>query len=82
MTWAAEREAGFSLGGSDDLAAQAILYASAREPLVGEELYAGGAYLDAGPAHTASLRAQDFIRLGIVVVIVAGAILKFFGFLP
>jgi hypothetical protein len=62
ITDAAERKGITSLAGSDNLPAQAILYATAEEPLIGEELYAGGAYLQAGPVHLASLRAQDILR--------------------
>lgn len=68
-----------TLGGSDDLAAQAVLYAAAQEPLIGEELFAAGAYLDAGPAHTASLVVQDVLRWALVVALVGGALLKVLG---
>jgi hypothetical protein len=68
-----------TLGGSDDLAAQAVLYAAAQEPLIGEELFAAGAYLDAGPAHTASLVVQDVLRWALVVALVGGAALKVLG---
>lgn len=70
-----------TLGGSDDLAAQAVLYAAAQEPLIGEELFAAGAYLDAGPAHTASLVVQDVLRWALVVALVGGAALKVLGVL-
>ncbi|MCJ7700108.1 MAG: hypothetical protein MUO62_00870, partial [Anaerolineales bacterium] len=62
-----------------DIAAQSILYATADEPLIGEELYAGGAYVDAGPLHTASLRAQDVVRWLLVAVILVGILLNIFG---
>lgn len=76
---AAERENTFLLGSSDDLAAQAALYASAQEALIGEELFAAGAYLGAGTAHAASLTVQDILRWIIIAVLLAGAGLKFFG---
>lgn len=79
ITDAAERNNSVTLAGSDDIQAQAVLYATADEPLIGEELYATGAYLKSGPAHMASLRAQDVIRWGLVVVILAGAALKLVG---
>ena len=66
-----------TLAGSDDLPAQAVLYAAAQEPLIGEELYAAGAYLKTGPVHTASLRAQDLLRWVIILAILLGSILKF-----
>jgi hypothetical protein len=54
----------------------------AQEPLIGEEFFAGGAYLGAGPAHTASLRMQDILRWVVVSLIVLGAILKLTGVWP
>jgi len=68
-----------TLGGSDDMAAQAILFAGAQEPLIGEELFAASAYLDAGPAHTASLTVQDALRWVLILVLLAGAALKVLG---
>ncbi len=76
---AAERNNDLTLAGTDNLPAQAILFATAQEPLIGEELYASGAYTQAGPMHIASLRAQDVIRWLLVVIIIAGAALKFLG---
>jgi hypothetical protein len=55
------------------------LYATAQEPLIGEELYAAGAYLQAGPLHISSLRAQDILRWVLAAIILGGAILKFLG---
>ncbi len=79
ITDASEAQGSFSLGGTDDVSAQAILYATAQEPLIGEELFAGGAYLEAGPLHEASLHAQDILRLLIVLTLVGGSLLKLLG---
>ncbi len=49
---------------------------------LGEELYAAGAYLGAGGAHSASLRMQDILRWVLVAAILIGAILKLLGILP
>ncbi len=76
---AADRENTFLLGSSDDLSAQAALYASSSEVLIGEELFATGAYLGATPAHDASLTTQDILRWLIILVILAGAVLKAAG---
>ncbi len=73
---AAERANNFTLAASDNLAAQAVLFASAQEPLIGEELYAAGAYMDAGPVHSASLTVQDILRWLIILVILAGALIQ------
>lgn len=78
---AAERTGSVSLGGSENLAAQAVLYAAAQEPLIGEELFAAGAYAQAGPMHTASLKTQDVLRWLLIGAILAGAALKLVGVL-
>lgn len=76
ITDSAERTEGMTLGGTDNLTGQAVLFATAQEPLIGEETYAGGAYLGAGMMHIASLYAQDILRWVIIGLIVIGAILK------
>jgi len=81
ITDGSERVGAMTLAGSDNLPAQAVLFAAAQEPLIGEELYAAGAYLKSGPIHVASLRAQDLLRWVIILSILLGSILKFFGIL-
>jgi hypothetical protein len=81
MTEAAERAGGQVIAGSDQPAAQAVLFATATEPLLGEEVYAGGAYLGGPPAHAASLRAQDALRWVIILAILVGSLLKLVGLL-
>jgi len=81
ITDAAERREGMTLGGTDNLTGQAVLFATAQEPLIGEETYAGGAYLGAGRMHTASLYVQDIIRWVLIGLILIGALLKLFGVL-
>ena len=76
---AADRTNGFTLAGSDSLPGQAVLFAAAQEPLIGEELYAGGAYLQSGLVHVASLRAQDVLRWLVIAAIVVGGLLKLIG---
>jgi hypothetical protein len=78
---ASERSEGLTLAGSDSIPAQAIFVAAAQEPLIGEELYAAGAYLNAGPLYASSLRAQDIFRWVLIVAMVAGGILKLVGLL-
>jgi len=73
---AAEDRNQFTLAASDSLPAQAVLYAAARESLIGEELFAAGHYLQVSPFHSASLRAQDILRWGIAAAIVLGALYK------
>jgi hypothetical protein len=69
----------FVLAGSDDVPSQALMYATAEHPLIGEEVFAGGAYLQLGALHSASLRAQDAVRLILVLVILAATALRTLG---
>ena len=81
VTDLSERQDVFTLAASDSLPAQAVIYASAGEPLIGEELYAVGAYLESGPLHRSSLKVQDLLRWGLIVFMLVGAILKLLGVL-
>jgi hypothetical protein len=81
MTEAGERSQSLTMAGSDSISAQAVLYATADEPLLGEELYGAGAYLGESPTHTASLRMQDILRWVLIAAIVIGAVLKLLGIL-
>ncbi|MBE3039043.1 MAG: hypothetical protein IMZ62_09560 [Chloroflexi bacterium] len=81
LTDAVERKNTFVLAGSDNLTAQAVIYASAQEPLIGEEIYAAGAYVESGPLDTASLTVQDILRWLIIAAILVGALLTLAGVL-
>ena len=78
---AGERTGSLTISGTDNISGQAVLYATAEEPLIGEETYASGAYLGAGALHIASVRAQDILRWVIILLIMAGAVLKLAGVL-
>lgn len=79
LTEAADRNHQTVIGGSDNLNGQAVLFASAQDPLIGEEIFAAGAYLGAGASHHASLAVQDTLRWLIILVVLAGAAAKFLG---
>ena len=64
------------IAASDNLSAQSIFYASSQEPLIGEELFAAGAYVGAGASHEASLNVQDVLRWLIILALIVGAGLK------
>ena len=81
ITEAGERANSLTLAGTDSVPGQAVLFAAAQETLIGEETFAGGAYLGAGPMHLASLRAQDVFRWILIVVILGGSLLKLVGIL-
>jgi len=53
-----------------------FVYATADEPLIGEEMFAAGAYLQSRAAHIASLRAQDWLRVFLMMTIVIGVLLR------
>lgn len=76
---AADRANAALIGATDDLAGQSILFAGSQEPLIGEELFAAGAYLNSDPAHAASLNVQDLFRWLIILALLGGAVAKFVG---
>ena len=73
------RQRAFVLAGSDAVPVQALFYATADQPLIGEETFAAGAYLGAGAAHRASLRVQDMLRFILIIAIVVGTLLATLG---
>lgn len=79
LTTAGERQSSPTIAGTSQLPAQAIIYASASDPLIGEELFAGGAYLGAGKIHEASISAQDVVRWIIIFIILASVLLNILG---
>jgi hypothetical protein len=66
----------FTLAGSEALDAQAVIYALADEPLIGEEFFAAPAYLQGTPMQVGSLRAQDVLRWVLVAALLIGVVLK------
>jgi hypothetical protein len=74
-----EEKGAYTLAASDSLPAQAVLYATTEQPLIGEELFALPAYLHSTPVHSASLQAQDLLRGVVVLAIVIGSLLKLLG---
>ncbi|MGD8403150.1 MAG: hypothetical protein PVJ21_05780 [Anaerolineales bacterium] len=79
LTDTAERTNGPTVAATVDPVAQSVLYASVDEPLIGEELFAAGAYSDAGRAHQVSLQVQDIFRWAIILILLGGSALKLFG---
>ena len=62
--------------GSDSVGAQPFMLATSKHVLLGEEMFAAGAYLTQEPGQVASLVVQDLLRVGVVVVILLGVIAK------
>jgi hypothetical protein len=76
---AANREKAFILGASDSLPAQSVMFATTPDALIGEELFAPPAYIQAGNMHRASLHTQDILRWILILVMIGGAALKILG---
>lgn len=55
---------------------QAAVYATTDHTLLGEELFAAGAYLRVNPAHAASLRTEDVLRWIVIGGILLGALIS------
>src|SRR5215211_6863834 len=70
LTEASDRNNTSLIAASDDLSAQSVFFASSQEPLIGEELFAAGAYVGAGASHEASLNVQDILRWLIILAII------------
>jgi len=81
ITEASEITKSQTIAGSDDLIAQSLIFATSSDPLIGEELYAGGAYTQVGLMHVASLHTQDVFRWLLIIIILVGIGLKFTGIL-
>jgi hypothetical protein len=67
------------IGGTSSTTVLPFVYTSVSHPLIGEEIYAGGAYLSDKPAHVSSLLAQDIMRWALVIGIAASILLKTAG---
>ena len=76
---AADRSNVILIGATDEPAAQAALYASASEALIGEELFAAPAYFAGSPVPTASLAVEDILRWTTVAALLFGVVLRLLG---
>jgi len=74
------RQRAFVLAGTDSVPTQAQFFATADAPLIGEEVFAAGAYLGASGMQRASLRVQDLLRVVLIVLIGIGTLLRTLGF--
>jgi Domain of unknown function (DUF6754) len=81
LTDAAERKEMYVLAASDNLPAQAVMYATAQDVLLGEEIFSADAYNNGKPIHSASLSTQDILRWVIIIAMIIGAVLKMAGVL-
>jgi hypothetical protein len=75
----AARKGVYQVVGAANPQALALMYASANETLVGEEMFASGAYTARLPIQIASLLTQDWARLVVVVGIIVVTLWRFFS---
>ncbi len=73
------RKTNFQVAGAARPLAAAILPLITNHFLLGEEIFAAGAYLSPRPARTVSLRVQDYIRGLLIMLILLGVILATLG---
>ncbi|GAB4538527.1 MAG: hypothetical protein Kow0063_26420 [Anaerolineae bacterium] len=76
MGEAAHRKGVTQIGGASDPGVVPFVFITADHTLIGEEMYATGAYLAQKPWHVGSLLAQDFMRWIIVFVIVTLVLIR------
>ncbi|MEN6555104.1 MAG: DUF6754 domain-containing protein [Anaerolineaceae bacterium] len=67
------------VAGTDDLSAQAALFATNARLCLGEDALHAGAALETDPGAAASVRAQDWLRVLAVLGLLVGAALKLLG---
>ena len=67
------------VAGASDPNTLPFVYVSADESLLGEEMYAAGAYLQKHPSHVGSLLAQDTMRWVVGLVILGGVLIASLG---
>lgn len=57
------------IASSDQLEGQAVAYAMADQPLIGEEIFTAGAYLGGSPSQVAGVVTQDVLRILLIIAI-------------
>lgn len=67
-----------TLGGTDELAGASLLHIATDDALLGEDLFAAGAYLGRD-SHLGSLAAEDAVRIIIMISIVVGVVATSLG---
>ncbi len=71
----------YQVGGTSNQLVLPFVYLTMTEPILGEEIYAAGAYLLERVGHYTSLIAQDVFRVLIVVLVVVVVLLRLAGIL-
>ena len=76
MSEAGAREGAGQVGGTASPYILPFVYASVDHALIGEEMFAAGAYLLEKTHHLASLATQDWVRTAVIVAIVIGIVIR------
>jgi hypothetical protein len=71
--------ASIQIAGTDQIAQLPFFVAATDYTLIGEELYAASAYLSQEPIQLGSLKAQDYTKAVLMIIIILGAIAITFG---
>lgn len=79
ITEAGQRQGISQTVASDRLEGQAVGLVAADHPLIGEELFAAGAYLNQRPTRLGGIAAEDILRWIIVLSILTGVVLRTIG---
>lgn len=66
---AAARRGQHTIAASDQIEGQAVAFAMADEPVIGEEMFAAPAYLGGGAAQMGSVIALDVLRIGLILAL-------------
>lgn len=69
----------FQVGGTSDPNVLPFVYLTMSQPIMGEEIYAAGAYLLERAGHYTSLIAQDIFRIGMVLLVILVVIVRTLG---
>jgi hypothetical protein len=69
----------FQVGGASDPNVLPLVYLTMSQPLLGEEIFAAGAYLSERVPHYTGLIAQDIFRLGLVLLVILVVVARSFG---
>ncbi len=64
------------IAGTDEIAQIPFFIVACDYTLIGEELYAASAYLGREPILLGSLKAQDYAKAGVIVLVIAGLVLS------
>ncbi|HYP42004.1 MAG TPA: DUF6754 domain-containing protein [Chloroflexia bacterium] len=75
ITEAQRRSGAQQIAGASDPQALALMTITVDHTLIGEEIFASGAYLEQRRSHIASLLAQDGLRWVVIAIIIAGFII-------